>query len=236
MECWGMRLSDHAKISQATVQSLLPNSRLYRWAAVVGAHHGRIKGERVLLSEPWEEERLRLATELISEFGPLPDQQPVESALWFVAGLITVADWIGSDERLFPQNTSWNSQERRERARVALSTINWKPVRTRHLDGFKNLFPEISQANDLQITSMQAVSDPGVYVIEGPMGCGKTEAALAAAYQLMEQGKAAGLYFALPTQVTSNRIHLRVRPFVARISLNPSEVRLAHGSSWLVDT
>jgi CRISPR-associated endonuclease/helicase Cas3 len=68
------------------------------------------------------------------------------------------------------------------------------------------------------------------------MGCGKTEAALAAAYQLIAAGKAAGLYFALPTQVTSNRIHLRVQPFVERISLHPAEVRLAHGASWLAET
>ncbi len=68
------------------------------------------------------------------------------------------------------------------------------------------------------------------------MGCGKTEAALAAAYQLIAAGKATGLYFALPTQVTSNRIHLRVQPFVERISADPAAVRLAHSASWLVET
>ena len=83
---------------------------------------------------------------------------------------------------------------------------------------------------------MQVVREPGVYVIEGPMGYGKTEAALAAAYQLIAAGKASGLYFALPTQVTSNRIHLRVRPFVERISIEPAAVRLAHSGSWLVET
>ena len=51
-EGWGVRESDHAKISQFTVQNLLRSSRLYRWAAVVGAHHGRIKGERVRVRKP----------------------------------------------------------------------------------------------------------------------------------------------------------------------------------------
>ena len=90
---WRERESDHAKISQFTVQELLrtPNSI---WAAVVGAHHGRIKGERVQVREPWGQERVRLATELIEEFGPLPDRPPGEAPIWFVAGLITVADWI----------------------------------------------------------------------------------------------------------------------------------------------
>src|SRR5271165_5728185 len=72
-EGWGVRLSDHAKITQSTLQSLLAKSSLQRWAAAVGAHHGRIKGERVNVREPWEEERVRLAAEVVNAFGPLPD-------------------------------------------------------------------------------------------------------------------------------------------------------------------
>ena len=82
---------------------------------------------------------------------------------------------------------------------------------------------------------MEVVREPGVYVIEGPTGYGKTEAALAASYQLIAAGKASGLYFALPTQVTSNHIHLRVQPFVDRISTEAATVRLAHSASWLVE-
>ncbi len=235
-EGWSVRVSDHAKISQFDVQTLLPSSQLHRWAAVVGAHHGRIKGERVEVREPWEEERLRLAVELIGEFGPLPDQPPSDATIWFVAGLITIADWIGSDETHFSQDARWDMPERRSRAQTALATINWKPFRTRQLTGFGELFPEIIQANSLQTATVQMVREPGIYIIEGPMGCGKTEAALWAAYELVASGKATGLYFALPTQVTSNRIHLRVKPFVDRISADPQSVRLAHSASWLVET
>ena len=234
-EGWKLRVSDHAKISQFTVQSLLRDTHGQRWAASVGAHHGRIKGERVQLSEPWEEERTRLAAELVKAFGPLPDELPVEASQWFVAGLITVADWIGSDEKHFQQSASGDLREQRLRAQMALEEIHWVSVRARHLNGFTDLFPEISQPNDLQSTSVQAVNDPGVYVIEGPMGSGKTEAALAAAYQLIRDGKATGLYFALPTQLTSNRVYLRVQPFVERMSSDPAGVRLVHGTSWLAD-
>jgi CRISPR-associated endonuclease/helicase Cas3 len=235
-EGWGVRLSDHAKISQFTVQSLLSKPTLQRWAAAVGAHHGRIKGERVHVQEPWEEERVRLAAEMMEAFGALPDQPPTEAGLWFLAGLITVADWIGSDEKNFPQDIGWDSRQANERARKALANINWKPLRTRQLATFVDLFPEISKANDLQAAAVQVISEPGIYVIEGPMGCGKTEAALAVAYQIIAAGRAAGLYFALPTQVTSNRIHLRVQPFVDRISADTAGVRLAHGASWLIET
>ena len=235
-EGWNVRESDHAKVSQFTVQELLGKCQLNAWATALGAHHGRIKGDRVSIREPWESERRRLAEELIKEFGPLPDEPPDEATLWFVAGLITVADWIGSDERHFPQDARWEMPERRQSAQAALGAINWKPVAARQLDGFGELFPEIAEVNSLQTAAMRTVREPGVYVIEGPMGCGKTEAALAAAYQLIAAGKAAGLYFALPTQVTSNRIHLRVQPFVERISEEPMAVRLAHAASWLVES
>ena len=138
-----------------------------------------------------------------------------------MAGLITVADWIGSDERHFPQEARWGMVRRRERARSALAAIGWKRAAARRVGGFAELFPEIAQANSLQTAAMQLVREPGVYIIEGPMGCGKTEAALAAAYQLIAAEKATGLYFALPTQVTSNRIHLRVRPSSSGFPTNP---------------
>jgi CRISPR-associated endonuclease/helicase Cas3 len=234
-ESWCIRESDHARISQFTVQESLGSPQLHRWAAAVGAHHGRIKEVRVQVCEPWEEQRRRLAEELIREFGPLPDRPHEDAILWFAAGLITVADWIGSDERHFLQDTRWDTPERRRRAQAALAAINWRSVEARKLTGFGDLFPGIL-ANSLQIATMQAVSEPGIYVIEGPMGYGKTEAALAVAYQLIASGKATGLYFALPTQVTSNQIHRRVQPFINRISAGSTEVRLAHSGSWLAET
>ncbi|MCS6805133.1 MAG: CRISPR-associated helicase Cas3' [Acidobacteriota bacterium] len=233
-ECWHVRETDHAKISQFTVQQMLSSSHLHRLAAVVGAHHGQIKGERVQVCEPWEEERQRLAAELICTFGDLPIKPADEAALWCLAGLITVADWIGSNETHFPQEANGDPCERRRRAQAALAAIGW---RVPHLRGndleFEDLFPSY-KPNSLQNAAIKTIREPGVYVIEGPMGCGKTEAALAAAYQLLASGKASGIYFALPTQVTSNRIYLRVEPFVQRICADTPHVRLAHSTSWLV--
>ena len=65
------------------------------------------------------------------------------------------------------------------------------------------------------------------------MGMGKTEAALYAAYRLIEAGFHSGLYFALPTRLTSDRIHERVKKFLSAISTEPSAVKLAHGQAWL---
>ena len=67
------------------------------------------------------------------------------------------------------------------------------------------------------------------------MGLGKTEAALWAAYRLLNTGQATGLYFALPTQATSNRIHLRMNEFIAKITDKTATTKLIHGNSWLME-
>ena len=83
----GIFEEDHAKVSQFTVGEMLGASRLHDWAAIVGAHHGKLKG--ALSPQPWEDERRRLAKELIAQFGPLPDQPAEDAVIWFTAGLIT---------------------------------------------------------------------------------------------------------------------------------------------------
>jgi CRISPR-associated endonuclease/helicase Cas3 len=71
------------------------------------------------------------------------------------------------------------------------------------------------------------------------MGLGKTEAALYAAYKAMSNGHATGIYFALPTQLTSDKIHDRVNTFLKKILDEDSphkEALLAHGNAWLKQT
>jgi len=229
--------TDHAKISQFTLQTILGDSLRF-WAAVAGAHHGKLKGDHIgTLTETnsagWTAERKRLTEELIGTFGPLPTEPRDQASYWLTAGLISVADWIGSDETLFPQTWDGTFAERRQRAREAIQSVRWELPATRRGLGFEELFPSF-HANALQMAAWENISTPGLYVIEGPMGWGKTEAALAAAYRLMESGQASGIYFALPTQVTSNRIHLRVAPFLANVVEGRPELRLMHSASWLV--
>jgi CRISPR-associated endonuclease/helicase Cas3 len=228
---------DHAKISQFTLQGLVTDS-LRLWAAVIGAHHGKIKGDRLQpITENnhagWDAERKRLVEELTRAFGPLPAEPGDDATYWMTSGLITVADWIGSDETLFPQKWIGTIEERRQRARASLAAVRWETPATKTGLSFRELFPAF-QANVLQSIAWENITAPGLYVIEGPMGCGKTEAALAAAYRLIAAGQATGIYFALPTQVTSNRIHLRVGPFLEQALQQSSDLRLIHSGSWLM--
>ncbi len=230
--------ADHARISQRTGQELLARDDLRFWAAIMGAHHGSLKADRVGPlcdgGPAWQAERDRLAATLLAEFGPLPGHT-IDfdcGTLWFNAGLIAVADWLASDERTFPPSKELTAAEIEERARAQLGRIGFRQPRPPVAKRFRDLFA--FEPNALQTVMEAAIREPGVYVVEASMGSGKTEAALMAASNLLTTGKATGLYFALPTQTTSNRIHTRVAEFVERLSPGAG-TRLIHGASWMLD-
>ncbi|MBV5305721.1 MAG: CRISPR-associated helicase Cas3' [Desulfobulbaceae bacterium] len=253
--CWDTEMeTDHGKVSHAAIQAFLVEAGIDRKtakfsSAVLGAHHGRLnppndRGYRPakLISEAaskvdWDAERMTNAQEVLNRFTcsnisfSLSDDSP---ALWWLAGLTSVADWIGSDERFFSPERRTVGEEVAFLAREALDTIGLiAPVINKNLS-FEALFE--FPPNDMQEKAIATITGPGVYVIEAPMGMGKTEAALGAAYQLMVAGKANGIYFALPTQATSNRIHLRMNEFMQRIAPDAPASRLIHSNSWLMQT
>ncbi len=247
--------SDHGKASHAAIQDFLVELGCARSiakyvAAALGAHHGRIKflpndrGIRPPLVAPlteehsgidWNTERLQDARQVWDYFqveGPFTALAGDSAAIWWLAGLTSVADWIGSDERFFSPVASDNHRDPAVCARNALDTIGLVPPQIATGMTFEQLFD--FPPNDMQTKTMATITGPGVYVIEAPMGMGKTEAAFGAAYQLLAAGKACGIYFALPTQATSNRIHLRMNEFLCRIAPTTGPSRLIHGNSWLM--
>ncbi|MCX6908013.1 MAG: CRISPR-associated endonuclease Cas3'', partial [Verrucomicrobia bacterium] len=252
--------TDHANVSQWFLQSWpQPEARkLRQWFMAVGAHHGQSKGDWIKSAKyggteikhrggtEWDQSRHQLAEELRTFFRPtngLPDwpasTPPADSwqaHVGFFAGLLAVADWLGSDERFFlagVESPRLSPSERRGKAQKALSAIGFGSPQVHDDVNFNRLFPKLSAPNALQRATAERVVAPGLYIIEGPMGCGKTEAALLAAAHLIASGQARGLYFGLPTQTTSNRLYERVEPFLANLLINPAMLRLAHGASWL---
>jgi len=253
--CWdtGME-SDHGKVSHAAIMPFLIEAGISRKTAkfvscLLGAHHGRLtapndKGyhPRGGISEAhshieWDAERMANARLVWDYFAPgdtpfeLVEYSP---ALWWLAGLVSVSDWIGSDERFFSPEQTPSDIDPAAIARKALDEIGFLPPELNKDLSFESLFD--FPPNNMQTKAIAAITGPGVYVIEAPMGMGKTEAALGAAYQLMTSGKATGIYFALPTQATSNRIHLRMNEFLRRIAPESPASRLIHGNSWLMDS
>lgn len=152
----------------------------------------------------------------------------------FLAGLLGVSDWIGSNEEIFQPKDFMgdflNTNLIRELAKNAIGSFGFdEPIYNTDLS-FKDLFN--FEPNPVQKMLSDSITGPGVYVVEAPMGNGKTEAAEYAAYIAIQKGIANGVYFALPTQTTSNLIFKRYKDFVQKISnVSENDIRLTHSKS-----
>jgi CRISPR-associated endonuclease/helicase Cas3 len=218
------------------------------WLIAVGGHHGRYsltsaRGCKVKEGgAEWVKScKEELLAEICGWFGPLPTEPVAKSALlhWFT-GFMVFCDWIGSNTGWFPadgieQETSL--EEARRRAESALADIGWQQHRVIPEATFGKMFSSPSrrpmEMRPLQAALVEAACSPGLFIVEAPMGEGKTEAALAAAYRRWDEGGERGLYFALPTQLTSNRIHERVETFLANVLAAPAVLSLAHGNAGI---
>ena len=192
-EFWQGAESDHSVVSQFCLQNLLKAHGAELWAVAAGAHHGRIHGRRVtqIRQAPAravleEAARQRLVSELTDIFGPLPARKPEGNLadLWLLAGLIVVADWIGSNEAFFSPKKGVPPEESHRMAAKTLSQIGW-PGGALQVTSFAEAFadgtPLRFQANSVQRAVVEAAATSRLIIVEAPMGCGKTEAALVAA-------------------------------------------------------
>lgn len=247
---------DHALVSQAFLASL-PEMQDERkiplaWGLGAGGHHGsyptpnvRNNLARLELDLPWPGPfRRDLLLELVKNFGPLPSVSiKAGSRVHWLTGLITFCDWIGSNTDWFqlhpeqPLRDHFTLESARAGAAAALELIGWHRRAVLPELSFSQLFSTPETQNftprPLQETLISLADQPGLYIVEAPMGIGKTEAALAAAYRRWTEGDERGLYFALPTQLTSNRIHHRVSDFLELVIDDYAIQTLAHGNAWL---
>ncbi|MCO6416032.1 CRISPR-associated helicase Cas3' [Siccirubricoccus sp. KC 17139] len=150
---------------------------------------------------------------------PLPETPPFHHAF---AGLLMLADWLGSDERFFPMaNGSYAGRmaEARVWALEAL-TATGLAVEPRRLvlraaaPDFAASFG-VPRPRPAQAATGEAAAR--CLVLEAETGSGKTEAALWRFKTLFEQGAVDGLYFALPTRVAATQVFHRVLAFRDRL-------------------
>ncbi|WP_313113742.1 CRISPR-associated helicase Cas3' [Pseudescherichia sp.] len=166
-------------------------------------------------------------------------RKKLQQQSWFLAGVMTLADWLGSDENHFsftsqpmPLEEYWTIAC--DKARKALSTLPLSSNIHRY-EGHQALFPFIQtltplqqRAADLDISS----AGPQLIVLEDVTGAGKTEAAMILAHRLMSAGKGKGVYVGLPTMATSNAMYQRLGKAYRKLfsdTARPSLV-LAHGA------
>lgn len=232
---WG----GHGGVSQATFDTLNPGSFV---AEILGQHHGfspnlavYTGSSAVFGAKTWQDQRLELLAQLRECLGT-ENFPVVRNGLQarVLAGLTTVSDWIGSGSLFEDPSSDW-------RPRIEQALDNAGYVHPTVIPGlsFSEVFSDgIADfpPRETQLKLIEATTQAGIYVLEAPMGLGKTEAALYAAYQLLEKKLATGIYFALPTQLTSDKIHERVNAFLNRILADESlhkKALLVHGNAWL---
>ncbi|MCX6348153.1 MAG: CRISPR-associated endonuclease Cas3'' [Candidatus Aureabacteria bacterium] len=220
----------HARLGEAAVRcwmgkNLGPDFAETEWWNVIGAHHGLRENYQykanagIYGGNVWQCEREGLIAHLFGKH-PCPDLlvKPSSSQVKALAGLITVADWIGSDGRFFPPEGLRDMGLLPDRVLHALKGCGWDEINFRPGLSFEDIFSGW-HPNSIQQLFCDTVDGPGLYILEAPMGSGKTEAALYAAYRLLESGISRGIYFALPTRLTSNRIHIRMEEFLRKIAV-----------------
>lgn len=234
----GLRKTSHAEISRC----VLAETALSDWAEAAGMHHGALHSSRCACagSFHWQELRETAIAELMKIFGPTPTNvpKPTREQIELAAGFIVVADWLGSDENFLIDGETPDANEAEKRAVEILDEIGWTVPNAFDDKGFDELFNDGENAgqrfepNETQRAFYDVATEPGVFIIEAPTGTGKTEAALWGAYRLLRNRCCNGIYFALPTRTTSDKIHERFEPFLARACADAPAVRLAHSTAW----
>lgn len=228
---WG----GHAGVSQLTAKAMNAPEHI---PEILGQHHGftpPISGKRanddVFGSTAWQQEREKLVIALQEALGESWPKIESYAQARLLAGLTTVADWIGSGEYFEDPTANWQ-----ENISLALDKAGFiQPTYKKDLS-FEQVFG--FSPRKAQSLLIKQAANPGIYVLEAPMGLGKTEAALYVAYQQLVSGRASGVYFALPTQLTSNKIFERFQGFLAQILTEDCQQRslLLHANAWLYDT
>ena len=158
-----------------------------------------------------------LADEAQERYWPTP-------ALHLLAGVVTLADWLGSSSRFFPFTPEadldppqyW--ERARAQAEAACDHVGLAPRLVHLARGgaalaqlFPETFPHHAPTVFQKYVAEMALPDPGTrLLVESDTGSGKTEAALTLFGRLRAAGLVDALFFALPTRATASAMLARV--------------------------
>lgn len=239
--------------------------------SIIGAHHGRpVSWQRhrdmanpnlhavVSGDDSWR----RTRRELLDWWMNWTDSQEIVEqcqglnfpTTWqsLVAGITVMADWVASNQELFPL-VDWNdlyperllsAEHHRQRTKAAWEKLHfppsWQPEILSHdpdellqtlfaLDADAHARP----AQVAAVESAQKMTLPGMMIIEEVMGAGKTEAALMAATILAKRAGTSGVLVALPTKATTDAMFSRVVEWAQISAKSGFSLKLQHGNAAL---
>ena len=258
-------VSDHACASAALLWQYLPTASGAEPGWVLGvlqaisAHHGynfhrpEINAAIPPFEAPlWAQARQVLFDSYWRTLAPdgVPALEELSTpAVEWLAGLTSVADWIGSNPDWFPLGERDDSfaghfVAARVLAQRALREIGWTQYRTLlpTLPETDALIARIVQRSGVAARPLQVEGDrllleaqgPALLLVEAPMGEGKTELAFLAHLRLQAGNAHRGLYVALPTQATGNALFDRALTFLQAFSDGQAlDIQLVHGGAML---
>ncbi|MBE0596087.1 MAG: CRISPR-associated helicase Cas3' [Desulfuromonadales bacterium] len=169
--------------------------------------------------------------------------QRLKLASWSLAGIVIMADWLGSSRtpETFCQHEISLADYWRDHAMllaeqvIKQARLEYSPVSS--YAGISHLFPFIHVPTPLQKwAEMRELAETNqLFILEDVTGAGKTEAAVILAHRLMAIGLANGLYVALPTMATANAMYERLGKAYRRLYAEDAlpSLALAHGARHL---
>jgi CRISPR-associated endonuclease/helicase Cas3 len=225
------------------------------WFAAVAGHHGHIPDNQVetavlpISCKPLEPQfkaaRLSWLKALEALFLQpaglsLSNNPPVleKKEQIMLAGFCSICDWLGSSD-FFPYDIEYQvTQQKLKRwyegrskfAETAL-TSSGLISHTRPNPSIDKLLKKGQAARQVQCLIEKLPYEQSLTLIEASTGSGKTEAALAYAWKLLNQGLADSIIFALPTQATANAMFERLEKAAENIFQEETNLVLAHGRS-----
>ena len=131
-------------------------------------------------------------------------------------GLVSLADWLGSDQRFFPMIRELDREyypKAIQQAASALKQVGIDASRWRKIPSQGVVFNAIAPGltpRPVQKLIGEWNTEDQLLILEAETGSGKTEAALWRFANLFTEGKVDSLYFAVPTRSAAKQLHTRV--------------------------
>lgn len=252
----------HWKLARTVIERVWPGApqTLRVLAPAIFGHHGEPVGGRMdvpLVAQRFGsvacEAALTCADAVLSLLCPEPiptpplDDETAQLASWWLAGLVTIADWIGSGQRWFPYagaraddptlGAYW--EVARGAARRAVREAGLVPAHVSAARSFTDLTGIRQLASPAQqwAETVPMPDGPVLVILEDVTGAGKTEAAQMLVHRLLTNGRVSGAYWAMPTQATANAMYERQSKALAALYSEsndpPPSLILAHGQQRL---
>lgn len=220
----------------------------------IAFHHGRPRdseSERISFIEQIGDRAAEAASAFTAVVMQLLQPEPIpvlakpdwRALCWLLSGLITLADWLGSNEEWFAHLRISSDDGRstfdrladywdavaRPQAGQAVDKAGVIPRMVSSRIGYHALSGRMDAPSPAQrwAESVGLPSEPTLFILEDLTGSGKTEAALVLAHRLMVAGRADGIYVALPTMATANAMYDRLSTVCRRLFDDRSDPSLA---------